>query len=346
MVSLKYQALIGVGGVGTGQFFLLNGNQTLGREESRSGHFLDRRDYCKLHIIAHYVQRLLGPRFTTIPISRVGGDEDGRRLRQEMESTGLDVRYLTEDPVLPTLYSFCFQYPDGSGGNLTTDVSAANAVQEEDITASQPEFTRFINRGIALAAPESPPEARTALFRLAVQHQFFGVVALTSSETGYAWAGDLLRQAGLVALNLEEAAHFARIDIDTREPESIVHAAVAALCSLNEKLMISITAGARGSWSWDGTKIHYVPSFTVPVTNTAGAGDAHLAGILAGLTWGLALKHAQEIGTLVAAQSVTSPHTIHPEICASQLWSFARQIHAPVSEEVNLMISELARKSG
>lgn len=345
MVPLQYQALIGVGGVGTGQFFLLNGNQTLGREESRSGHFLDRRDYCKLHIIAHYVQRLLGLGFTSIPVSRVGADEPGRRLCREMQSTGLNVRYLAEDPVLPTLFSFCFQYPDGSGGNLTTDVSAAYAVKEQDVAASQPEFARFTGRGIALAAPESPPEARSALLKLGLEHQFLNVVALTTAETGCSWAIDLLRQADLVALNLEEAARFALVDTAELEPESIVHAAVSALRLLNEKLKISITASARGSWSWDGTTIHYVPAYSVPVVNTAGAGDAHLAGILAGLAWGLALRHAQEIGTLVAAQSVTSPHTIHPEICASELWSFAHQIQAPVTEEVKLVIAELAGKS-
>ena len=53
--QLRYRALIGVGGIGSGTFFALQGNETLGREESRLGRFLDRRDYCKLHIIAHYV---------------------------------------------------------------------------------------------------------------------------------------------------------------------------------------------------------------------------------------------------------------------------------------------------
>jgi hypothetical protein len=46
--------MLGVGGIGSGTFFLLNGEHSLGREESRSGHFIDRRDYCKLHIISHY----------------------------------------------------------------------------------------------------------------------------------------------------------------------------------------------------------------------------------------------------------------------------------------------------
>ena len=52
-----------MGGIGSGMFFRLNGDATLGREESRSGYFLDRNDYCKLHIITHYVKALLGPDF-------------------------------------------------------------------------------------------------------------------------------------------------------------------------------------------------------------------------------------------------------------------------------------------
>ena len=53
--SCHYKAMIGAGGIGSGMFFKLNGDHTLGREESRSGYFLDQKDYCKLHIISHYV---------------------------------------------------------------------------------------------------------------------------------------------------------------------------------------------------------------------------------------------------------------------------------------------------
>ena len=37
--TCRYHAMIGTGGIGTGMFFVLNDNPTLGREESRSGHF-------------------------------------------------------------------------------------------------------------------------------------------------------------------------------------------------------------------------------------------------------------------------------------------------------------------
>ena len=340
-MPLQFQALIGVGGVGTGRFFALNGSHTLGREESRSGHYLDRRDYCKLHIIAHYVKTLLGPDFCALPVSRIGGDEPGRSLRVEMEAAGLDLRFLSEDPERPTLFSFCFLYPDGSGGNLTTDNSVLDAMDACAVDAAEPEFARFSGRGIALAAPECPAAVRLALLRLARRYGFLRVVALTTAETDCDWGLDLLRQSDLAALNLDEAAHLAGVDCALLEPEAVVTAALAVLGSLNPHLKVSITAGARGSWTWDGAVLHHVPALAVPATGTAGAGDAHLAGILAGLAWGLDLAHAQEVGTLVAAQSVTSPHTIHPGIRPEGLIAFARAVDAPLSETVRSVLAGL-----
>lgn len=345
MLPLKFQAMIGVGGVGTGQFFQLTGDHTLGREESRSGRFLDRRDYCKLHIIAHYAKTLLGDSFSAFPLSKTGADEAGQRLRREMESAGLDLRYLAVDPDHPTLFSFCFLYPDGSGGNLTTDNSAADAMQVQDVVAAEAEFERFAGRGIALAAPESPPAVRAALLQLATAHRFFRVVALTTAETQTPWALDLLRQADLAALNLEEAARLAQVPAELA-PREVVSAAIAALGALNPGLMLSVTAGGRGSWSWDGKTLQQAPAYAVPVVNTAGAGDAHLAGILAGLAWRLSLAQAQEVGSLVAAQSVTSPHTIHPGIRPEGLLDFARQIQAPLSAPVEHVLAELAEGPG
>ena len=55
-----YNRLVGIGGIGTGIFFALEGDHTLGRNESRAGRLLDVRDYCKLHIVIHYVAKLLG----------------------------------------------------------------------------------------------------------------------------------------------------------------------------------------------------------------------------------------------------------------------------------------------
>jgi ribokinase len=342
---MRYQALIGVGGVGSGQFFALNGNHTLGREESRSGHFLDRRDYCKLHIIAHYVKKLLGAKFAVFPVSKIGADAPGQRLRSEMEAAGLDLRFLLIDPSRPTLFSLCFLYPDGSGGNLTVDDSAADAVEAQDLAAVEPEFERFAGQGIALAAPEAPLAVRAALLHLGERYQFLRVTALTTAETKSPWAEVLLRRADLTALNLDEAAALANIDPVLHEPPNIVEASLEVITRFNPKLMVSITAGINGSWSWDGAILNHLPAFRVKMVGAAGAGDAHLSGLLAGLTWNLDLAHAQELGTLVAAQSVTSPHTIHPGICAGSLLTFANQNQVPLSDKVHLLLSKFAQQN-
>ena len=119
-------------------FFALDGNHTLGREESRSGHFLDRRDYCKLHIVSHYVCRLLGPGFPVIPLGMVGADEVGDRLLGEMAKVGLDLRYVGRAEGRGTLYALCLIYPDGSGGNVTENDSACAAVDAGWIAKPSP----------------------------------------------------------------------------------------------------------------------------------------------------------------------------------------------------------------
>ena len=101
-----FRRLVGVGGIGTGMFFALEGNHDLGRNESRPGRFLDVRDYCKLHIVAQYPAVLLGARedtgpFHVVPVGKVGIDEVGLRLRAEMERAGMDVRFVDAVPAAP-----------------------------------------------------------------------------------------------------------------------------------------------------------------------------------------------------------------------------------------------------
>ena len=334
VAGCRYRAMLGVGGIGTGVFFALAGNHTLGREESRSGRFLDRRDYCKLHIIAHYVQTLLGPGFATLPIGKVGDDEAGRRLVEEMKAAGMDTRYVELRPGEQTLASFCLIYPDGSGGNLTTDDSACDKVDAACVSRAEPEFARFAGHGIALAAPEVPLAARRKALELGAAYRLLRVASFVSAEMSTAVETGLLGATDLLGINLDEAAALASVSAGGRAPVEVVEAAVERLRGLNPAMLVAITAGQMGSWSWDGTSLAHLPAWPVEVVNTAGAGDAHLAGIIAGLAAGLAMAQAHELGALVAALSVTSPHTIAPEVERGSLRTLADRLHAPLSEAV------------
>jgi ribokinase len=326
--------MIGTGGIGSGMFFALDGDHTLGREESRSGRFLDRRDYCKLHIVSHYVQALLGPDFRTIPIGKVGRDEGGIRLLEEMRDAGLDIRYVESVGEKPTLFALCIIYPDGGGGNLTANDSACAAVDEAWVMQAEPEFAHCAGRGVALALPEVPLAARGAVLDLGTRYGFLRVASYSSAEIAPAVREGDLRAVDLLAANLDEAAAAAGLPAEGAQPLAIVEAAVHALGARFDGIRLTITAGSRGSWAWDGTALTYLPAFRVPVAGTAGAGDAHLAGTIAGLAAGLSLAQAHELGAMTAAMSVTSPHTINREVTRSSLRRFAQDSGTTVSEVV------------
>lgn len=344
--------MIGTGGIGTGAFFLLDGNSTLGREESRSGRFLDRRDYCKLHIVSHYVRALLGKDFHTIPIGLVGNDDAGKALLFEMEEAGIDLNYVKILDDVRTLFSFCFIYPDGSGGNLTTADSASSRVTPEYVERSRDVFKLYRGRGIALAVPEVPVNARLRILNLGTEYSFFRVASFTTGEMEEAVKRNALSAIDLVALNIDEAWMIAfllqnkkddgPLSKDSLKKESekaeVAEKAIELIYKNYPSLLVTVTAGKNGSWGWDGERLTHFPAVEVDAVSTAGAGDAFLAGIIAGIVAGLKVSEAQELATLVASLSVTSPHTIYREIDRSLLRRFRLDKGVPLSERVRELI--------
>src|SRR4051812_24043493 len=89
---LKYDHIVGTGGIGSGMFFLMKGNHTLGRNESRMATLLPCKDFCKQHIILHYIAVLLGAKtgnFFVFPIGKVGNDGVGKELVEMMGNVGM-----------------------------------------------------------------------------------------------------------------------------------------------------------------------------------------------------------------------------------------------------------------
>ena len=334
-----YERLVGVGGIGTGLFFTLEGNHDLGRNESRPGRLLDVRDYCKLHIVAHYPAVLLGAHaergpFQVLPVGKVGNDETGLRLRAEMEAAGMDVRFVDAVPGHPTLLSVCFQYPDGSGGNITTVDSAASRVRERDVDLAE----RWLSsRSIALAAPEVPLGVRRHLLRRAGERGALRAASLTTAEVAEARDTGLLSLVDVLALNEDEAAALVGEPWPGAEPDPFLDRCAGVLRVSQPTMRAVITAGPQGAFAFDGESWSHVPALPVPLASTAGAGDALLGALLAGLAAGLPfaagargslaerpLESALDLGTLVAAFKVTSPHTIPPGFSLGNLVAFAR----------------------
>jgi sugar/nucleoside kinase (ribokinase family) len=348
--QLRYVQLIGTGGIGTGMFLLLEGDHTIGRNESRAAKLVPYKDYCKLHIISHYVTVLLGAQrngeFKVCPIGKVGDDEPGRRLLEEMEKAGMQTEFVRIINGSNTLFSVCFQYPDSTGGNITTSNGASDQVSPSDIRSVFNGLQVHGQQTIVLAVPEVPLSARIELLREGRNEGTFNVTSLLASEI------DAFEQLGgfqltdYLSINIDEAKAVAGIVRDSVNSVIIVQECMRKLASLQEQMSVSVTDGPHGSYGYFGGMLEYVPPLRVKAVGTGGAGDAFLAGTLAGLTCGLPflkgkndkefggtpLESALELGTLVASLSVTSPDTIHQLLDAETVRKHALNYNIPFTD--------------
>jgi sugar/nucleoside kinase (ribokinase family) len=361
--GLIYDHIIGTGGIGSGIFFSMDGNHTLGRNESRIAKLLPYKDYCKQHIIMHYIAVLLGAgegQFQSFPIGKVGNDDIGKDLLRQMQEVGINTESVTALKSYPTLFSVCFQYPDSSGGNITTDGSASSNVSATDISNFF-ENNRFRGkRGIILAAPEVPVSTRIKLLEYGRQRECLNVGSILSSEVD-----DFKQQKGfelldLLSLNIDEARSIAAI-VDERVPtNTIIDCCISTLLSMNPDISVLITDGGNGSYCYSNHLLVFAPAYNVPVASTAGAGDAYLAGTIAGICCGLplskrmdissfpeqALESAMELGALLASLSVTSYDSIHPRANASSLHKFAEENKITLGENFQKLFSGCRSEEG
>ncbi|MFB3738811.1 MAG: PfkB family carbohydrate kinase [Candidatus Velamenicoccus archaeovorus] len=335
-----FRRLVGVGGIGTGMFLAVEGDRTIGRSESRAGRLLDIRDYCKLHTVSHHVATLLGARpsgdpFHVVPVGAVGSDEAGSRLVAEMAAAGMDVGHVRTAAGMPTLFSVCFQYPDGAGGNITTVDSAAATLSAADVEGA----AELLDPGtIALAQPEVPIEQRRRFLQVAGDRNALRVASFVSLELDEARSTGLFDLVDLVSLNEHEAATVAGADLHPSDPAPFLRRCAAAFGgsagSSARGVRVVVTVGDAGAYAIEGHRWGYRPAPKVEVVSTAGCGDALLAGVLIALAAGVPflgdarhprIDDAVGFGVVLASLNATSPHTIHPEADVSAVLELGRR---------------------
>jgi len=330
--------VVGVGGIGTGLCFEFEDNHDLGRNESRDARLSDARDYCKLHIVMHYLASLLNnyspeTQVHLVPIGKVGNDAAGKQLLVEMKAHELDVTHVQSVEGAPTLFSVCFQYPDKSGGNITSSNSAAAQLTMEDVERARRLFEESKVHTIALAVPEAPLDVRQYLLRVATEYGAFRVGSFTASEVEALKESDWFNLLDLIALNEEEASRLVGHTFNPSASDSFLESCSAALAATNTTAWIVVTAGKHGAFGFDGEEWIHSPAVASKVVNTAGAGDALLAGTLVGLMMGCSFTNKQRLkgiisaldfGVLFASYSATSQHTIHPRAKLDDVRAFAR----------------------
>lgn len=325
--SFQFDSVVGTGAIGSGMLLFLEGDHTLGRNESRAGVLSSAKDFAKLHIILHYIAIFLtgNPKSVGVyPVSCVGNDDIGKQLINEMKKAGMSLDGVSITSGAPTMFSVCFQYPDSTGGNITTSQSASNYITKEDISSFVQHFPSN-ERLLMLSAPEAPLEARIQLLLEGRERAAYNVASILSSEVS-----DFIQMGGveltdLLALNIDEARAICK-DRDLTVPSPhIVESCAQVLSQHNPGIVLSVTDGPNGSFLWEGGRLEQIPALSAKVESTAGAGDAYLSGMIVGLCRGLPLskgrsdsffsemplKTAVELGVLFSSFAVHSIDSIH-----------------------------------
>jgi sugar/nucleoside kinase (ribokinase family) len=355
--SFCYNHIVGTGGIGAGIVFSLDGNHTLGRNESRLGELEPFRDYCKQHIIMHYIAILLNAGnnniFQSFPIGKVGNDNEGKRLKEMMNEAGMNTKFVSVSSESPTLFSVCFQYSDRSGGNITSSNSASNLVNSDDINLFFEDYSLDGKMGIVLAVPEVPVETRIKLLQKGKEFGMFNVGSVLSSEIASFEKQNGFKMTDLLAINIDEAQRIAGIEDKNSESADIVEKCISNLKKMNPQMIVLITDGANGCYCSKENQLEFTPALKTGVVSTAGAGDAFLAGTIAGICCGLPLfkgysnaesiqsplQTAVELGTALASLSVTSADTIHEGADAASVYKHIQQAGLTMSDDFSKMFS-------
>jgi ribokinase len=227
---------------------------------------------------------------------RVGDDERGRSVRDELRAAGVEA-VLGVDPELPTGTCIVLVGPDGER-TMAPDAGANDALSDADVPDELLAAAGHLHvAGYALLRSGSRPAARAAISRALERGMSVSVdpssAALLSPEFL-----DHADGAGLLLPNAEEA----RMLSGEHEPERAARALAARFGE------VVVTLGADGALWTDGRES--VGCDAVPVgavVDSTGAGDAFAAGLLAARLDGAAPDEALAAGARLAARAVSQP---------------------------------------
>jgi 5-dehydro-2-deoxygluconokinase len=241
----------------------------------------------------------------TAVITRTGEDPFGLFLHDALRRFGVDDRWVTAVPGLPTPVTFCeifppddfplyfYRWPKAPDLEIATDELDLDAIRAAKVFwATGTGLCAEPSRGATLAALEARGRRGLTVLDLDYRPIFW-----PSREEARRWVQRALDHVTVAVGNLDET----ETAVGTREPK----AAAAALRDRGIETVV-IKQGPKGVLAADSHTEVEVPPLSVEVVNGLGAGDAFggalCHGLLAGWELERVMRFANAAGAIVASR--------------------------------------------
>ena len=227
-------------------------------------------------------------------IGRVGCDEFGDALLDNLKTAGVDHSLTQQDPDAPT--GVAFIVVDDSGQNSIVVASGANArLSPADIKAAE---DKIASAALLLLQLESPLDAVIRAAEVARQHN---VKVILNPAPARPLPEALLALVDFLTPNESETALLTGMPVDNLEQ---ANAAASSLMRLGVGTVI-LTLGARGALLADNEGFRSFPAFKITPVDTTAAGDAFVGGVAVALGEGRSVAEAVQWGTAAGALAAT-----------------------------------------
>jgi pseudouridine kinase len=239
-------------------------------------------------------------------ISRVGDDPAGAALRAELAALGVDITAVAVTPEAATAEYVAVLGPDGELviGAALTDI--LDRMSPADLDAGWP------GSGWAFLECNLPaPVLAHALDRAIAGGVSVAVDAVSAPKVTR--LPEDLSGVGVLFCNRDEAS--AWLTAAGSGGGGLDDEALAARVHERGGCAVVLTRGAAGALVCDTGGLRPVAARPARLVDVTGAGDALVAGTLAGLLAGEALDGAVALGCAAAALAVESEQAVRPDLC-------------------------------
>ena len=231
-------------------------------------------------------------------MGRIGADEFGDFVLQILDSNRVDTRSMARDAETKTPVTFVAVASDGERSFLHY-MGTNRVISEDDVNLDLIRSCKILHVAGCLVMPKLDGEPTARILRHAKEA---GVT--TSLDTVWDATGNWLKTLApclpyvdIFLPSIEEAIQLTGLDSPPEIAKFLMDYGVQT---------VGLKMGKRGSYVRSRTEEIYVPSYEVDVVDATGAGDAYVAGFLAGIVMGWDLKRTSKLASAAGAACVTA----------------------------------------